>query len=508
MEVASEKRIARNAVFLYLRMIVVMAVTFYTSRVILETLGETDYGVYNVVGGIVTMMSFINGALGASTSRFLTYHLGLGDNAALKKTFAATLNLHICIAILVVILGETAGLYFFYNELNIPSDRMVAAFWVYQFSIITTCINFTQVPYNASIISHEDMAIYAYVGLYEAISRLAIAYLIIISPIDRMVFYAALLMINTILIQMFYRIYTVRRYQECRFQWFYDKKLYNELISYGGWDMFGGLATVAQGQGVNIVLNIFFGPILNTARAIALQIQSGVTVFIQNILVAFRPQVIKNFAQKNYEQMYILTFRAAKFSYVVMLALTLPLCFEMEYILNIWLGDNYPEQTVSFSVITLMTAQLQTIHSAFLMCYHAIGKIKLGNALNGSLMVISLPIGYIALKMGAPAISTLVIIMIINMICQIISWVIVHKYVKYSYMELIKSVYAPCLLITIISIIIPGLIYLNAEQSIERFIMIILFGDLFLLIFAWMFGLKKNEKSYIKNLIKEKICRK
>ena len=311
-----------------------MVVTFFTSRIVLQVLGETDYGVYNVVGGIVTMMAFLNGALGASTSRFLTFHLGRGDQEALKKTFAATLNLHLLIALLVIILGETIGLWFFYEKLNIPDDRMVAAFWVYQFSIITTCINFTQVPFNASIISHENMSIYAYVGLYEALSRFGIAYLIYLSPIDKLIFYALIYMLNTVLVQLFYRLYTKRLYSECRFQFVREKSLYRQLLTYGGWDLFGGMASVAQGQGINIVLNLFFGPSVNAARAIAVQIQTGVTAFVQNITVAFRPQVIKSYACGDTARMYSLTFKAAKYSYALMLALSIPICFEMPFILS------------------------------------------------------------------------------------------------------------------------------------------------------------------------------
>lgn len=312
-----------------------MLVAIYTSRVILDVLGASDYGIYNVVGGVVSMMSFLNSALGASSSRFLTYELGRRDQDKLNRTFSASLNLHISVALIVFIVGETLGLWFFYEKLVIPNDRIVAAFWVYQFSIITTMISFTQVPYNASLISHENMSIYAYVGLYEAISKLSIVYLLTISPIDKLIFYGLLLMLNSVGIQLFYRFYTTKRYEECRFRIVKEKSLYKTLLGYSGWDLFGNVAIICQGQGINILLNIFFGPVVNAARAIAFQIQNAVSMFVGSFLTAVRPQVVKNLAEDNTSEMYRLTFSAAKFAYLLMLALVLPVCFEINFILTL-----------------------------------------------------------------------------------------------------------------------------------------------------------------------------
>src|SRR5574344_926224 len=251
------KKIAKNTLFLYIRMFLVMIVSIYTSRVILKSLGTSDYGIYNVVGGIVQLFTFLNGALTGASTRFITFALGEGNNQKLKNTFAASLNLHIIIAIIVVVLGETIGLWFLYNKLVIPVERMNAAFWILQFSIVNCCINFTQVPFNASIIAHEKMSIYALVGLYDAFSKLFISYLIVLSPFDRLIYYGLLLLLNSTAIKLFYRFYTHRNYEECRFKLFFDKKLYGKIACYGGWELFGGLATACQGQGVNIMLNVF-----------------------------------------------------------------------------------------------------------------------------------------------------------------------------------------------------------------------------------------------------------
>lgn len=502
---SSGKTIAKNTTFLYIRMLLVLVVTLYTSRVILQVLGASDYGIYNVVGGVVTMMAFLNTALGSSTSRFLTYALGSGEKKQIENTFSASLNLHISVAIVVLLIGETLGLWFLYEKLIIPEDRMNAAFWVLQFSIITTMVNFTQVPYKAALIAHENMSIYAYTGLYEAISKLLIVYLIKISPIDNLIFYALLIMLNTIGIRLFFRFYTVRHYEECRFRIVKDRKLYKNLLKYSGWELFGGLAIVSQSQGINILLNMFFGPIVNSARAIAVQIQAAVMMFVSNFLTAVRPQVVKSMAEGNPERMYNLTFYAARFGYLLMLALVLPLCFEMDFVLGIWLGDNVPDNTKVFAIIVLITYLMETYHLASLMPYHAIGKIKVGNAVGGSLMISSLPISYILLKLGLPAYSAFLSVFAVNLIQMFFGWWLLHHYEPYSYKHLIKDVYIPTIVITILAMIVPIIIINMMETGWVRFIVLLISTESVVLVLTYFIGLKKDEKNKIKQFISNKI---
>lgn len=505
---SDNKRIAKNTVFLYIRQLVVMVVSIYTSRVILDVLGASDYGIYNVVGGIVTMMAFLNGALGSSSSRFLTYELGRGDQKQLNKTFSAALNLHICVALLVLILGETIGLWFFNEKLVIPDERMTAAFWVYQFSIITTMVSFTQVPYNASLIAHENMSIYAYVGLYEAISKLIIVYLLAVSPADRLITYGLLLMLNSIGIQMFYRYYTTKRFEECHFRRVKDTKLYKTLLGYSGWDLFGGVAVICQGQGINILLNLFFGPVVNAARAISFQIQNAVTLFVNNFLTAVRPQVVKNFAEGNTNEMYRLTFNAAKFGYLLMLALVLPVCFEIDFILNLWLGKNMPPDTPIFTILILTTYLMETYHQASLMSYHAIGKIKLGNIVGGTLMICALPLSYVALKLGAPAYAVFIVIFCVNLTQMFWGWMVVHRYVRFSYLDLIKKVYFPTLSITVIAVIAPTLLTHYMQQGWLRLIVLGLLTESIILASTYCIALNKNDRVTVTNFVRNKILKK
>lgn len=504
--VSDNKRIAKNTIFLYIRMMVVMLVSLFTSRVILNTLGATDYGIYNVVGGIVTIVSFLNSALGASTSRFLTFALGEKNIQKQKSTFGACLNLHIGIALLVLILGETVGLWFFYEKMVIPDERMVAAFWVYQFSILTTMVSFTQVPYNASLIAHEEMSIYAYVGLYEALSRLIIAYLITISPIDKLVFYGLLLLINTIVVQLFYRWYAVKHFEECRFSLVKDKVLYKRLLSYGGWDLFGNLALVCQGEGVNLLLNVFFGPVVNAARAIAFQIQGAVTQFVSNFMTAVRPQVIKNYAEGNVDKMYTMTFYAAKFSYILMLALVVPIIYEIRFILGIWLGDAVPDETALFAVIVLMTYTWRTFHIAALMPYHAIGKIKTGNVTIGSLMIATLPIGYVLFKCGCPAYSVFLAIFAVEIVGMFAIYWLIHRYEYFPYKYVFTRILMPCGLVTIFTIIVPTFITHLMNDGWARLIIVGISTEFSLLLSALYLGLNKEERTRIFSFIKNKFA--
>ena len=497
-EQSVSKRIAKNTIFLYIRMILVMVVSLYTSRVILNTLGASDYGVYDVVGGVVTIMTFLSGALGASTSRFLTYDLGLCDQNKLNNTFSAALLLHLGVAVLVVIFGETIGLWLLNNKLVIPDGRMTAAFWVLQASILTTAINFTQVPFSASIISHERMSIYAYVGLYDAAAKLAIAFLITVAPYDKLILYAFLLTANTLVVTTFYMLYTRRQYMECRLRKVREFGLFKRLLNYTGWELFGGVASVSQGQGISIVLNMFFGTIVNAARGITQQISSAVTLFVTNFLLASRPQVIKYCAEGNY-------FRTAKFSYLLMLAMVVPLCFEIDYILHIWLGDNVPDYTNIFTIIVLITGLVSSLHTASLMPYHAIGKIGKGNVIGGTLMFLSLPLTYILFKVGLPPYWAFIAIFITNTLQQITTWMVIHSYVRYSYWELVKKVYLPIGIVTILSILCPLVINRFMEQGGVRLIVLFVCTELVLVVIIYTIALTSSERYTFKRFVQTRV---
>ena len=372
----NNKRVAKNTLFLYFRMILIMLVTLYTSRVILAELGIKDYGVYNVVGGVVMMFSFLNNCMSTSTQRFMTFALGKGDFKKLKDVFSASLNIHIVIGLIIVLLAETIGLWFVNNKLVIPEDRIIAANWVYQFSILTFCVNIIQVPYNAVLIAHEKMNVYAYISIIEAILKLCIVYLLIIVSTDKLIVYGILVFCVQLLIRAIYQIYCKRNYEECKFRLFWERDLYKQMSGFAGWNLFGSIAWLLRDQGLNIVLNLFFGPAINAARGIASQVSNAVMGFISNFQVALNPQITKNYAINNIEEMEKLSYLGVKFSFLLLFTMALPLCINIDYILHLWLV-NVPNYSSIFIILIMIDSLVGNIFGVpFMTSLSATGNIR------------------------------------------------------------------------------------------------------------------------------------
>ena len=501
----NKKLIAKNTLYLYVRMLLVMCVALYTSRVILSSLGATDYGIYNVVGGIVIMFSFLSGSLSGATSRYMSYDLGRNDFAQLRKTFSASLNIYIATAILIMILGEILGLWLLCNKLTIPSDRMNAAHWVLQFTIITAFFNFTQYPYTASLIAHENMSVYAYAGIYEAVSRLIIALAIMISPIDHLIFYALLLMINQIGVLLFYRYYAFRKYEECRFQLIKDKDLYKKLLSYSGYDMLPSMGFIVQEQGINIMLNVFFGPVVNAAKAISTQVNGALNQFVINILQAARPQVIMQYAQGNTKEMYSLTFLVAKFSYLLMLAMIMPLWVEMDYVINLWLGDVAPPKSSLFCKIVLLNVMVNALSSSIAMSMHAIGKLRYYSIINSILFLLPLPIGYVFFRFGLPDYSILLLSVIFNILIAVNVLIQLYHLKKYNLSYVFKDICIVCTVITILTYMVLSLEHIYLTEGFLRLVAVVLTSSIMISCYSWLYVLSNSQRKHIKTLILNKL---
>ena len=482
-----------------------MCVTLYTSRVILHTLGATDYGVYSVVGGIVVMFSFLTGSLSGATSRYLAFDLGRGDSVQLNRTFSASLNIYLAIAILIVILGEVIGLWLVSNKLTIPGDRMNATYWVLEFSIITAFFNFTQYPYTATLLAHENMSIYAYIGIYEAFSRLAIAYAITISPIDSLIFYAFLIMLNQICILSFYRIYATRKYIECRFRLIRDKNLYKRLLAYSGYDMLPSMSYIFMNQGTDLLLNMFFGPISNAARAIASQVNGALNQLVTNLMQAARPQVIKNYAQGDPQSMYGLTFLVSKYAYLLMLGMTIPLFLEMDYIIKLWLGGKAPSQTVVFCRIIMLTGLVQTFGYALAMPMHAIGKLRSFSIVNSILYLTPLPIGYALFKLGYTDYCIFIVNFVVNLLIITSTLFILHHIERFSFRIFLVQTALVCLVITLISIILPVYFHIVLPLGFFRLIVVILASELVLCLLVWYVAMDTAMRANLKAIIYKKL---
>jgi O-antigen/teichoic acid export membrane protein len=391
------KTIAKNTLVLYIRMFLTMGISLYTSRVVLITLGVQDYGVYSIVGGIVTLFSFFNSAMTSATQRFLAIDLGKNDLVQLKKTFNATLNIHFVISLIVLILSETIGLWFVNHKLNLPFDRMVAVNWVYQFSILTFLFGIIQVPYDALIVAREKMDIYAYMSIIEVFLKLGIVYLLVVSTYDKLILYAALLFLISFIVRLGHKLYCKWHYAESKYQFYFDKSLYKELISFSGWSLFGNIAAVARGQGSNILLNLFFGTVLNAAYGISMQVQTTVQSFVLNFQMAANPQIIKQYAAGNTDQFLKLIFQSAKFSYFLLFMVATPIIFNIDFILEFWL-KNPPQNTAIFVNLCLISVMIDCISGPLMIGAQATGNIKWYQITLGSLIFLCLPISYLFLK--------------------------------------------------------------------------------------------------------------
>lgn len=503
----NNKRVAKNTLFLYFRMILIMLVTLYTSRVILAQLGIRDYGIYNVVGGVVTMFAFLNNSMASSTQRFLTFELGCGDKQRLKNVFAASLNIHLVIAVIIVLLAETLGLWFLNTKLVIPAERMVAANWVYQFAILCFCVNILQVPYNAVLIAHEKMSIYAYISVIEVFLKLVIVYLLIISPFDKLIAYGILLFAVQLLIRCIYQIYCCKHYEESRFHMFWDKELYLQMSGFACWNLFGSIAWLLRDQGVNIILNLFFGPVINAARGVATQVSGAVMNFISNFQVALNPQITKNYANCNIVEMEKLSYLGIKFSYMILFALAFPLSLNIDYVLQLWLVK-VPDYAALFIILILIDSMVGTLFGTPLMTsLSATGVIRNYQFVVSLVILCIVPVGYALLKMGYDAPSVFYTTIVFSLISGFVRFLFCRKQIGYSLRRFSRGVLLPVLGMTVISLPLPVYLKLNVFDSsnLINFIILCLVALIVSSLSAWYIAMRKSERNTIVMTIKNKI---
>lgn len=496
----NNKRIAKNTLLLYMRTLFIMLVTLYTSRVVLNTLGVTDYGVYNVVGGVVAMFGFINGSMSSATQRYITFALGKGDMKRLQTVFSTSLQIHFLIAALIVVLGETVGLWFMYTQMQIPADRMNAAFWVLQCSIVSTFVMIVSVPYNADIIAHEKMSAFAYVSILEAVLKLAIVYALVISPFDKLVFYAILILAVQLLIRFCYNHYCNRHFEESKYRHTWDKSLFKEMTGFAGWSMFGNLASVLFGQGLNMLLNVFFGPVVNAARAVAVQVQSAIQQFVTNFQMALNPQITKTYAKGEIDDMHKLIFRSARFSFYLLFFLSLPVLFETNFILTAWL-KTVPDNTVVFLRIMICTSLIYTLSNPLMVANQSTGKVRRYQAICGSILLMILPVSYACLKFGCPAYSVFIVHFAMESITQLVRMILLRQLIGIRIMDYIKNVYTRVAAVVVFSVIIPFIIYKDMDDTVLRFFTMCFVCGLSVGTMVYIIGLSKNERMFIKNRI-------
>ena len=494
----NNKRIAKNTLLLYVRTLFIMLVTLYTSRVVLNTLGVSDYGIYNVVGGVVAMFGFINASMSSATQRYITFALGKGDIADLRKIFSTALQIHVLIAALIVVLGETVGLWFMYTQMQIPADRMNAAFWVLQCSIVSSVVMIISVPYNADIIAHERMSAFAYISIIEAVLRLAIVYLLLAFSYDKLILYAFLTLAVQLLIRFCYSSYCNKHFPESKYRHVWDKSLFKEMTGFAGWGMFSSLSGILSGQGLNMLLNVFFGPVVNAARAVAVQVQNAILQFIGNFQMAINPQITKTYANGEMEDMHKLMFRSARFTFYLLFVVSLPVLFETNFILTVWL-KTVPENTVIFLRIMICVSLLYPLSNPLIIANQATGQVRNFQFVSGLILLFIFPVSYICLSFGLPAYSVFVVHFIMEFTTLFYRLRLLRSSINIRFIDYFKNVFFRVVLVVAISIIIPIAIYNYMCNTIIRFFLICIICILSVGLSAYTVGLSHNERLFIKS---------
>ena len=462
----NNKRIAKNTLLLYFRMLFMMVVSLYTSRVILNALGVEDIGIYNVVGGVVTIQ--------------------------------------LLLSLIIVVLIESVGVWFLNAKMTIPAERMTAANWVLQFSIVTFVIGLISVPYNAAIIAHEKMSAFAYISILEAVGKLAIAFLIMVSPIDRLIFYAILMCVVGLVIRFTYGHYCKKHFAECTYHFHWDKEILKKMFGFAGWNFIGASAGVLRDQGVNVVINLFCGPTVNAAKGLATQVNTAINSFAQNFMTALNPQITKSYAKGDRKYMFTLLFQGARLSFFMLLMLSLPILTNTFYILRVWL-KHVPDYTVIFVQLTLLLALVESISYPLITALLSTGKIKKYQLMAGGVNLLNLPLSYLVLRMGYEPYITLFVAIIIALCCLCIRLYLLNQMLSFPIGKYLKNVVSNILIVALVAAVVPVLLKKEIEENIVTVFINISVCFVSTIISVYFIGCTKSERNLVRNIIRSKI---
>lgn len=497
----NSKRITKNTLFLYIRMLLVMVVSIYTSRLVLDALGVNDYGIYNVVGGVVAFLGFLNSSMSNAVQRFLSFELGKNNLVAVNRIFNISLLVHLGIAFLFLIVLECVGPWFVDNYLNMPIDRRPIAQWVLQFSIFTSFFTIIQVPYNAIIIAKEEMDVYAYIGILEVVMKIGIVYFLYVCAFDKLGLYAFLQMLVTIVVLLLTFFYCRYKFVEAKFHFVFNKQILKSISSFAAWNLIGEFSWVMTGQGVNIILNMFCGPVVNAARGISDQVNAAVMRFINNFQIAMNPQVIKTYSAGQLTDMSKLVNRGSRYSFFLLLVLSLPLILEMDYILNLWLVE-VPEYAVVFCRLILICSLVSIVTNLFAQVIRATGKIRNYQVATAIVQLMNFPLSYWVLSCGYSPISTIIIAIVIQIIIGLMRLYFVNRMVNYSIIVFFKDCVIPICKVSFLSTIIPILMIVYLNESTFRFILVSFVAVISVLSCSFIFGMGKSEQTRILGMLK------
>ena len=498
------KKIARNTFLLYVRTLFTQMLSLYISRKVLEILGVEDYGIYNVVGSVIAALTFLNGSMAVATQRFLTIELGNNNLKAYNQVFCMSCQIHITLSFLILIVAETLGLWFVNNKLNIPVERIDAANWVYHTAVLSVALGIIQTPYVASLTAHEQMNVYAYVGMGETVLRLAFVLLLLKLSGDKLILYAILMLVIQLFSALIYRIYCITRYSECRFSVVWDKALFKSLLGFTGWNLFGTLAWMMKDQGINLLMNIFGGPFINAARGVSYQIANAVQNLVSGFGTAVNPQLTKNYASGDTEKMERLLISSSKISYYLLWFIGLPVMLEIGFILNIWLV-NVPDYTELFTKLIFVEALLSALSAPIITSLLSTGKIKWYQIVVGSVMLINVPISYLLYRTGVPVYTPFVVSIVISGISFVLRLHFCKSLIGFSVTRYLNSVLRPVLMVTSLSLILPFACTMLLNNNVIRFIIVLVVSSLSIFLAVCSVGLTEAERLYAKSIINSKL---
>lgn len=501
LESINNNRIAKNTILLYMRMVLLMVVSLYTSRQILVALGNVDYGLYNVVSGVIIFLSLINGVISGSTARYITFAIGKNDPDWLKSVFTTCLQSHIAVSVIIFIIAETIGLWFIENKLVIPADKTDAIFWVYQCSIMSTLIMIWTIPYNSCIIAHERMSAFAGLSVLEAFFKLIIVFVLLHVDNNRLVIYGILLLCVQIFISSSYVVYGLKHFEESKPKIvFFEKNLFKETLAFSGWSIWGGLASALFTQGLNFLLNIFFGPIVNTARGLAVTVQTSVLQLASNFQTAINPQITKSYASDHISEMHTLIIRSSKFTFILLYCLCLPLLLKTEFVLNLWLAE-IPPHTASFVRIMLCICLVDAVANPFITAIGATGKIKKTQIVVAGVLLSIVPLSYICLKLGGKPISVFYIQFIVFIAAFICRMKIASSLINLSIKEYVTKAIVPSFIVILLSLVICLPLWYIVDSSTLSSIFLMTFSVVLVLFLSYCIVLAKNERYFVKDKI-------
>lgn len=505
---ANTKRIAKNTLMLYVRLTFSLLASLYTSRVVLNALGVENYGIYNVVGGFVGTFSLVSSALSSSVSRFITFELGKGNQEKLNRVFSTAVLIHLVLSAIILILMETMGVWFLNNKMTIPLERLYAANMVFQASIVTFLLGLISVPYNATIVAHEKMDAFAYIGILDVSLKLTVVLFIANASFDfdRLIIYSFLLVAAGVLVQITYLLYCRNKFDECRLRFCFDKLTWKEMSAFAGWNFIGCAAGILKSQGVNILLNIFSGPVLNAARGISVSVNTAVCAFAGNVTAAMNPQIIKTYASGETGYMMSLVERGSRFSFYVIFMLGLPILFETDFVLTLWLKQ-YPEHTVNFVRLILLLSMSDILSQTLITLQLATGKIRNYQLVVGGMLLMNFPLSYFCLKAGLPPESVYIVALLVSVSCMFLRLVFLRKMAGLPFWGFIKNVYANILLVALCSIVLPAVVYWQMQEGWVRFIAVSVVCLICTSFSVCFVGCTTSERNFIFTNIKNRISR-